>query len=349
MAYDEQVFKNSILQQGRMGFSGCDINALIRLPAYARGGIELNEEKVFNIGTLQTISISTYNAKTPIKAIGSKNPIAIARGGRTIAGSMIFNQMHTHVLNENTWPSLTTRMIKDDGFLTYSSGNIDYIVADSTINEDAHEKVDNYIKKESLKKQWDFSWDNTLIGETSKPSDIPPFDIVIVMVNELGNVGKIVLYGVDIIHDSQTLSVEDIYTEVQYQYIARDIEYFHASNFEESKAWQSSNVKYGKEDSLWDPDDPNRPATEEEINETREKAIAAGLTPLKLKNNPTAEDIEAAVSLIDKMIIENQQAPLNPDSPDSRAFHDLNFGKYPAFSSNPMDIRYGIRSPMLVW
>ena len=349
MAYDEQVFKNSILQQGRMGFSGCDINALIRLPAYARGGIELNKEKVFNIGTLQTISISTYNAKTPIKAIGSKNPIAVARGGRTIAGSMIFNQMHTHVLDENTWPSLTTRMIKDDGFLTYSSGNVDYIVADKTIKGDAHEKVDEYIKKESLKKQWDFSWDNTLIGEVSKPSDIPPFDIVIVMVNELGNVGKIVLYGVDIIHDSQTLSVEDIYTEVQYQYIARDIEYFHASNFEESKAWQSSNVKYGKEDSLWDPDDPNRPATEEEINETREKAIAAGLTPLKLKNNPTAEDIEAAVSLIDKMIIENQQAPLNPDSPDSRAFHDLNFGKYPAFSSNPMDIRYGIRSPMLVW
>jgi hypothetical protein len=298
MAYDEQVFKNSILQQGRMGFSGCDINALIRLPAYARGGIELNKEKVFNIGTLQTISISTYNAKTPIKAIGSKNPIAIARGGRTIAGSMIFNQMHTHVLNENTWPSLTTRMIKDDGFLTYSSGNVDYIIANSEIKADAHQKVDDYIKKESLKKQWDFSWDNTLIGETSKPSDIPPFDIVIVMVNELGNVGKIVIYGVDIIHDSQTLSVEDIYTEVQYQYIARDIEYFHADNFEESKAWKSPNMKYEKSETIWDPEDPKRPATQDERNELTTKFSELGIDDGSIGEVRTQQDIQDAMQRI---------------------------------------------------
>ncbi|NDB81145.1 MAG: hypothetical protein EB127_00125 [Alphaproteobacteria bacterium] len=340
MAYDEQVFKSAILQQGRMGFSGCDINALIRLPAYFRGDQELNKERVFNIGTLQTISISTYNSKTPIKAIGSKNPIAIARGGRTIAGTMIFNQMHTHVLNENTWPSLNTRTIKDDGFLTYSSGNVDYIVADKKIKEDAHEKVDEYIKKENLKKQWDFSWDNTLIGETSKPSDIPPFDIVIVMVNELGNVGKIVLYGVDIIHDSQTLSVEDIYTEVQYQYIARDIEYFHASNFEESKAWQGSNAKYEKQDAYWDPKDPNRPATQDEIDQAKQKAIKAGLDDLKLKSNPTAEDIQTAVNLLDEMI-------KNDEKRGKGDFYDLNLGKYPAFPSSEANVRYGVPSYLL--
>lgn len=341
MAYDEQVFRNSILQQGRMGFSGCDINALIRLPAYARGGIELNKERVFNIGTLQTISISTYNAKTPIKAIGSKNPIAVARGGRTIAGSMIFNQMHAHVLNENTWPSLTTRMIKDDGFLTYSSGNIDYIVAANTIKEDAHEKVDDYIKKESLKKQWDFSWDNTLIGEVSKPSDIPPFDIVIVMVNELGNVGKIVLYGVDIIHDSQTLSVEDIYTEVQYQYIARDIEYFHASNFEESKAWRASNLKYDKQESFWDPNDPDRPASQSDIDEAREKAIKANLDNLRIKDNPTAGEVENIVGLLNEMIKAEEARGVG-------AFNLMNI-KNPEYPSAPENIRYGITNPALLW
>ena len=308
MAYDEQVFKSSILQQGRMGFSGCDINALIRLPAYARGGIELNKEKVFNIGTLQTISISTYNAKTPIKAIGSKNPIAVARGGRTIAGSMIFNQMHTHVLDENTWPSLSTRTIKDDGFLTYSSGNVDYIVASSTIKPDAHEKVDEYIRKENLKKQWDFSWDNTIIGETSKPSDIPPFDIVIIMVNELGNVGKIVLYGVDIIHDSQTLSVEDIYTEVQYQYIARDIEYFHASNFEESRSWRNPNLKYEKTETLWDPEDPKRPATEEDRTMLTKLASEFSIDNSKVGPVRTNQDVQDAVKKIHEIKIQEDIA-----------------------------------------
>jgi hypothetical protein len=286
MALDETIYKNKVLQQGRMGFSGCDINALIRLPAYTRNGVKLNEERVFNIGTLQTISISTYNAKTPIKAIGSKNPIAVARGGRTIAGSMIFNQMHVHVLNENTWPSLNARTIKDDGFLTYSSGNVDYIVTSKKVAENAAENINEYVKNANLKKQWDFSWDNTLIGETSKPSDIPPFDIVIMMVNEVGNVGKIVLYGVDIIHDSQTLSVEDIYTEVQYQYIARDIEYFHADNFEEAKAWVNPNLTYEKQESV----ERRREVSEQEVALWQNRMRWINNAAVTINQNPTREE-----------------------------------------------------------
>ena len=82
------------------------------------------------------------------------------------------------------------------------------------------------VNTEKTKKQWDYSWDTSMLGQRMKPSDLPPFDIILLFLNEAGNGGKIILYGVDIVHDSQTLSVEDIYTEVQYQYIARDIEYF---------------------------------------------------------------------------------------------------------------------------
>jgi hypothetical protein len=239
---EESLYKKGIANYGRMGFSGCDINAIVRLPAYSKNGKKLNDEKVFNIGTLQTISVSTYNSKTPVKSLGQKGSMAIARGGRTIAGTMIFNQMHTHILDENTWPSYNTKLIREDGFLTYSSGYVDYIIAGTTVT--AETTSDKYLRFDRLKKEWDFSWDSTLIGEKTKPSDLPPFDIVILMVNELGHIGKIVIYGVDIIHDSQTLSVEDIYTEVQYQYIARDIEYFHATDFNETKAWKSANLDY---------------------------------------------------------------------------------------------------------
>jgi hypothetical protein len=214
---------------GRMGFSGCDINAIIRLPQYMRGTQQLNEEKVFNIGTLQTISISTYNAKTPVKALGFKSPIAVARGGRTIAGTLIFNQMHLHVLNENAFATGYTTLNDKGGFLTYSSGDVDYVIPEKS----------EEINKEKLKKQWDFSWDTSLFGEVSKPSDLPPFDIIILFLNEDNDVGKIILYGVDIVHDSQTMSVEDIYTEVQYQYIARDIEYFHAVGLSDTRSWKS--------------------------------------------------------------------------------------------------------------
>lgn len=250
---DDMTYKSQILKKGRMGFSGCDVTAMIRLPAYKSGKKTFNEEKVFQIGTLQTISISTYNAKSPVKAIGFKNPVAIARGGRTIAGTLIFNQLHYHVFDENNWPSMTS--VIDEGLLTYSAGSVDYVVpkAKIAIDENAtkeskaeleKEFVDNAFIREKLKKQWDFSWDTSLMGDRMKPSDMPPFDIVILMVNELGQVGKIILYGVEIVHDSQTLSVEDIYTEAQYQYIARDIEYFHSANFEEAYAWKASAPDY---------------------------------------------------------------------------------------------------------
>ncbi|NDB87107.1 MAG: hypothetical protein EB127_31140, partial [Alphaproteobacteria bacterium] len=143
-------------------------------------------------------------------------------------------------------------------FLTYSSGSSNYFkpnaklrMASNASEEDRNLLEEEYlqqlssgINREKLKKQWDFSWDTSLMGDRVKPSDMPPFDIVILMVNELGQIGKIILYGVELIHDSQTLSIEDIYTEAQYQYIARDIEYFHATNFDETFSWKATTPDY---------------------------------------------------------------------------------------------------------
>jgi hypothetical protein len=317
---DPLILNKESFKTGQMGFSGCDISATIRVPAYSRAGIrgveQLSSEKVFRIGTLQTISISTYNSKTPVKALGFKNPIAIARGGRTIAGTMIFNQLHKHVLDENDYGYWQLHEDKG-GMLTYSSGNMDYYIKNQnatdklkadmqaisdtgdlenyaarrgaidggtdevekqsrislekfkkiksptdidkqnfenerialqerlaeirgTEDEEMIRLTDQYNQyhylrdllegivkdKEYARKEWDFSWDGPQIGDKLKPSDVLPFDIIILLFNEAGNMGKIILYGVEIVHDSQTLSVEDVYTEVQYQYIARDIVYF---------------------------------------------------------------------------------------------------------------------------
>ena len=254
----KEIFTSAAAAYNSMGFSGCDIKATIRVPGYKLQKYTTNlnvansttkfepqpivtEDKVFNIGTLQTISVSTYNSKTPVKALGFKNPIAVARGGRTIAGTLIFNQMHLHVLDDN---SMGRSLTKDhQGFLTYSSGDVDYIINEYT-------QLDNDEKNfnpDKLKHQWDWSVDTTLVGEKTKPSDLPPFDIIILFANEFnadhkekgqgGTLGKMIIYGVELVHDSMTMSIEDIYTEVQYQYIARDIEYFSSSNFSGTKSW----------------------------------------------------------------------------------------------------------------
>jgi len=262
----KEIFTSAAAAYNSMGFSGCDIKATIRVPGYRLEKYKtifdgsdpnnpktktelapvITNDKVYNIGTLQTISVSTYNSKTPVKALGFKNPIAVARGGRTIAGTLIFNQMHLHVLDDN---SRGISRIKDsEGFLTYSSGDVDYIV-NQYVNPPNLEELD--INK--LKHQWDWSVDTTLIGEKTKPSDLPPFDIIILFANEFnsgtkkkegdsgGTLGKMIIYGVELVHDSMTMSIEDIYTEVQYQYIARDIEYFTSSDFGGTKSWASNN------------------------------------------------------------------------------------------------------------
>lgn len=55
--------------------------------------------------------------------------------------------------------------------------------------------------------------------------EIPPFDIAISYANEYGIRASMALYGVRIINEGQTMSINDIYTENTYQFVATDIEY----------------------------------------------------------------------------------------------------------------------------
>jgi len=80
-----------------------------------------------------------------------------------------------------------------------------------------------------------------------KVDELPLFDIMIVSANEYGNAVSMYIYGIDFTDEAQTISVEDLFTENVFSFVARDI-----SNF---KAWDkkakatvkdSSNSKYDK-------------------------------------------------------------------------------------------------------
>lgn len=57
-----------------------------------------------------------------------------------------------------------------------------------------------------------------------KIDELPPFDMVITFANEYGQSAKLIVYGITIIDDGMVLSIEDIFTENQMTFIARDIE-----------------------------------------------------------------------------------------------------------------------------
>lgn len=93
--------------------------------------------------------------------------------------------------------------------------------------------------------------------------EIPPFNIVISLANEYGVKSKMVIYGIRLINEGQVMSINDIYTENTYQFVATDIEYL---NTDDSSV---SNYNYGK--SLYIIGDTNNKLTaieNESISET---------------------------------------------------------------------------------
>lgn len=74
------------------------------------------------------------------------------------------------------------------------------------------------------------------IGDSTNPGyaflidEIPPFDIVISAANEYGLRSRMVIYGVRLVNEGQVMSVNDVYTENTYQFVATDLEYLTDEN-----------------------------------------------------------------------------------------------------------------------
>jgi len=53
---------------------------------------------------------------------------------------------------------------------------------------------------------------------------LPPFDIVVTFFNEYGNMSKMKIFGVTIVDEGQTVSIDDLIIEQTYTYMARGIQ-----------------------------------------------------------------------------------------------------------------------------
>lgn len=57
-----------------------------------------------------------------------------------------------------------------------------------------------------------------------KSDELPPFDITINFLNENGQSAQMVIYGVHLISEGQTMSIEDMITENTMEFVAVDID-----------------------------------------------------------------------------------------------------------------------------
>lgn len=66
--------------------------------------------------------------------------------------------------------------------------------------------------------------DNYGVWKAVLIDQIPPFDITINFVNEYGSTSRLVLYGVELVNEGQTMSIDDLITENVVNFVARHIE-----------------------------------------------------------------------------------------------------------------------------
>ena len=156
-----------------ISFSGADAVATLIIPNIGPEG-RVNGGDVIELGELQTISYSIHRENSPVRTLGHVNARGFIKGGRTIAGSLIF----------------------------------------AVFNEYAFYRIKQY--REFLSRRNGFF--------APLADMLPPFDIVITLVNEYGQYGKMKLYGVTIIDEGQTLSIDDLFIEQTYTFMARGIQ-----------------------------------------------------------------------------------------------------------------------------
>lgn len=157
-----------------ISFTGADAVATIIVPVIGENGGVTSDGDVIELGELQTISYSIHRENSPVRTLGHVNVRGFVKGGRTIAGSMIF----------------------------------------TVFNEYAFYRIKQY--RDFLARQNGFF--------APLADMLPPFDIVLSFFNEYGQGGKLKLFGVTIVDEGQTVSIDDLLVEQTYTFMARGIQ-----------------------------------------------------------------------------------------------------------------------------
>lgn len=174
------------------------------------------KEKTFNVR-----SVSEYNGTSPNNYFGNNS----------FSGADMVAIMHitgidgvkgTYTLGSLQTLSYSTSMQR---MPIRSIGNVnakDYVMGQRTIAGSLVFAVfDKHFAYEAMK---------AIKGITEEDyhflaDELPPFDITITFANEYGKVAKLAIYGVRLVNEGQVMSINDIYTENTYQYVALDIDY----------------------------------------------------------------------------------------------------------------------------
>jgi hypothetical protein len=165
--------------------------------------------KILNVH-LQTLSYSTLRSTGAVRHLGEVAPRDWTRGTRTVAGSLIFTVHQFDPLYE--WWVEYQR-----GSQEANQPESDASAADATAGP-TQSPVHRYQRTASATEK-----------EYSSPfyEDLmPPFTILVDAATEMGQTANMAIRGVRLANTGMVLSVDDMLTEKQMTFVARDVEPF---------------------------------------------------------------------------------------------------------------------------
>tara|TARA_Y100000310_G_scaffold314306_1_gene363548 strand:- start:222 stop:788 length:567 start_codon:yes stop_codon:yes gene_type:complete len=144
--------------------------------------------------------------KAPIYVLGAVDPVSFSRGKRGIAGSLIFTNFDRHamwdIMQQASYVKKTTDMYAGGLPGTPGAGEGDSLFPDPV---DAIE------------------FGGAPTDGVNYTDQIPPFDVTLTAVNELGQAMWMRVIGIDLLNEGQGISIDDITIETQMTFIARSI------------------------------------------------------------------------------------------------------------------------------
>lgn len=104
----------SVYTDGEAAFSGSSCRIMIEIPQTPKfNGSSVQQSLGKQLIEATTITISTHRAKSQVRPFGYINPKGLARGSRTIAGTLVLNRFTTEVLYRFLQSGLMADLSKD--------------------------------------------------------------------------------------------------------------------------------------------------------------------------------------------------------------------------------------------
>jgi hypothetical protein len=157
-----------------------------------------------------SITYSTMREKSPVRACGSVNPLAILSGGRTISGSIAF-AIYTDDVLAYLRGIVQERISKiDEKFNSYLNG-----LANKKPITSPTGTTTTQAYNDAIQKQEDWEKYRTYMEWISKTKDkgmlldsLPEFHIMAMGVNERGTFSKLLLKNVSVIDENQYMGTQ---------------------------------------------------------------------------------------------------------------------------------------------